>query len=299
MKKGDKDISNKDYIAYIDTDSLFMKMEEFLLDSGVDPEKWKILPDKQKINYILELSRKIEEYVDKSCFEELQQGTYNSTVEKDDFAIVFKQEIVCKAALFIKKKKYGFHVVNDEGVDKDEIDVTGLEIIRSETPTAFKVILKKVLRFILEDKTDKEIIQFVDECKDLIKKEEPEDISSNININKLGKYIVDGEPIKGTPYHIKGAASYHKLLKLFNIDGYYESLIEGNKAKVVYVKSNPYNIDVVSYVKWPKEFTKNGIEPDYEKMIEKFLIKKIKILLEPQNRENILKRNNTFDMFFG
>ena len=289
----------KDYIAYIDTDSLFMKMEEFLLSTGVDQDKWKVLPDKQKIDAILKLSRKIEEYVDDCCYKELQQGTYNSIVERDDFSIVFKQEIVCKAALFIKKKKYGFHVVNNEGVDDDKIDVTGLEIIRSETPSAFKIILKKVLRFILENKTDKEIIQFVNDCKESIKKEEPEDISSNININKLGKYIVNGEPIKGTPYHIKGAANYHKLLKLFNINGYYESLIEGNKAKVVYVKSNPYDIEVISYIKWPKEFSDNGIEPDYDKMIEKFLINKIKILLEPQNREDILKRNSTFDMFFG
>jgi len=289
----------KDYIAYIDTDSLFMKMEEFLLSTGVDQDKWENLPDKQKIDAILKLSRKIEEYVDDCCYRELQQGTYNSIVERDDFSIVFKQEIVCKAALFIKKKKYGFHVVNNEGVDDDKIDVTGLEIIRSETPSAFKIILKKVLRFILENKTDKEIIQFVDDCKESIKKELPEDISSNININKLGKYIINDEPIKGTPYHIKGAANYHKLLNLFNINGYYESLIEGNKAKVVYVKSNPYDIGVISYIKWPKEFSDNGIEPDYDKMIEKFLINKIKILLEPQNREDILKRNNTFDMFFG
>lgn len=290
---------DKDYVAYIDTDSLFMKMEEFLLNKGVDYDKWKVIPDKQKIEMILKLSRKIEEYVDTSCFHELQEGTYNSIVERDDFAIVFKQEIVCKTALFIKKKKYGFHVVNDEGVDEDKVDVTGLEIIRSETPSAFKVILKKVLRFILENKSDDEILEFVDKCKDEIKEKRPDEISSNISINKLSKYVIDGKPIKGAPYHVKGAAFYHQLIKLFGIDHLYDEIQEGTKAKVVYVKPNPYDVSVVSYLDWPEDFKKNHIEPDYDKMTEKFLINKIKILLEPQNREAILERNNSFNLFFS
>ena len=144
---------DKDFVAYIDTDSLFIKFEEFLLSRGIDNDKWVNLPDQNKIDIIIKLSKLVEKYVDGCCYKELQQNTYNSNVDKDEFAIVFKQEIVCKTALFIKKKKYGFHVVNDEGVPKDKVDVTGLEIIRSETPSAFKVILKDVLRFILENKS--------------------------------------------------------------------------------------------------------------------------------------------------
>lgn len=290
---------NKDFVAYIDTDSLFIKFEEFLLSKGIDTDKWKSYPNDKKIEGILKLSRHMEKYVDSCCFKELQQDTYNSIVEQDDFAIVFKQEVVCKSALFIKKKKYGFHVVNKEGVTTDKIDVTGLEIIRSETPSAFKVILKNVLRFILENKSDDEILKFVDDSKDEILKKKPDEISSNISINKLTKYIVDENSIKGTPYHIKGAANYHKLLRLFDLEDHYPKITEGDKASVLYVKPNKYDVDVISYPTWPKQFEDNGIMPDYEKMIEKFLVNKIRILLEPMNKASILDRNNSFNMFFN
>jgi len=292
-------MDQKDFVAYIDTDSLFLKFEEFLLSRGIDEEKWKAHPDDKKIDAILKLSKLLEKYVDNSCFEELQQNTYNSIVKQDDFAIVFKQEIICKTALFIKKKKYGFNVVNKEGVPTNKIDVTGLEIIRSETPSAFKVILKDVLRFILENKSDKDIIDFVDSCKDNIKSKQPHEISSNISINKLSKYIVNNEPIKGTPYHIKGAANYHKLLKLFGLENNYPEITEGDKAHVLYVRPNKFDVDAISYPTWPKQFEANGILPDYDKMIEKFLINKIKILLEPMNKASILDRNNTFSLFFN
>jgi len=249
---------------------------------------------------IMGMSRKLEKYVDDCCFDELQHGIYNSVVEKDDFAIVFKQEIVCKTALFVKKKKYGFHVVNDEGVPKDKIDVTGLEIIRSETPAAFKIILKEVLSMILKNASDGDIMAFVNKSKKTIKNEEATRISSNISINKIGKYIrSNNTPIKGTPYHVKGAANYHKLLGVFDLEHKYQKITEGDKASVMYVKPNKYKVEVLSYIQWPKEFEEMGIKPDYEKQIEKFFINKIRILLKPMNRENILTQNTGFNLFFN
>jgi len=291
-------MENVDYVAYIDTDSLFIKFEEFLLSHGVNKDKWLLIPDDQKIEIIIKLSRKLEKYINDSCYKELQQELYNSTIKQDDFAIIFKQEIICKTALFVKKKKYGFHVVNDEGVPKDKIDVTGLEIIRSETPKAFKIILKKVLSMILKAASDKEIMSFVNKSKKEIKTNNPSDISSNISINKIDKYIKDDIPMKGTPYHIKGAANYHKLIKLFGLDNKYSKINEGDKASVLYVKPNKYKVDVISYIRWPKEFEKLNIFPDYEKQINKFFIKKIQILLEPMNRESILTQNENFNLFF-
>jgi len=265
----------------------------------MDEDKWNKIPFDEKIKIIIGLSKKLETYINDCCYKELQQGLYNSIVEQDDFSIIFKQEIVCETALFVRKKKYGFHVVNDEGVPKDKIDVTGLEIIRSETPSAFKVILKKVLEMILKNASDNEIMKYVNESKKNIKNEEAKNISSNISINNLEKYIrSDDTPIKGTPYYVKGAANYHKLLKVFNLENKYERINEGEKASVIYVKPNPYKVKVISYIHWPKEFEEYSILPDYEKQIDKFFINKIKILLKPMNRENILTKNTTFDLFF-
>ena len=43
----------------------------------------------------------------------------------------------------------------------------------------------------------------------------------------------------------------------------------------------------ISFLRWPKEFD-SVIQPDYEVMIEKFFLKKIKTLLEPMNKEELL-----------
>ena len=53
------------------------------------------------------------------------------------------------------------------------------------------------------------------------------------------------------------------------------------------------------YDRWPHEFNDVGVEPDYDKMIEKFLTNKLKMLLEPMRREHILEQNQAFNLFFG
>lgn len=286
-----------DFVAYIDTDSVFIRIGQFL--DKVLSNDWKALDEELIIENILKLSEIIEMYVNDCAYEETQVGAYNSRMERDEFSIVFKQEIVCKSALFIQKKKYGYHVVNEEGVPTDEIAVTGLEIIRSETPSAFKEALRDMLGMILRNADDTAIYDTYHEYMKSARDAYPEEISENKGVKVLSKYIIDGEPIKGTPYHVKAVAAYHKLLKELELEDFYPEIEEDTKNKLVYVKPNPYNVACVMYDRWPKEFTEVGVEPDYDRMIEKFLTNKLKMLLEPMNREHILEQNQAFNLFFG
>lgn len=193
---------------------------------------------------------------------------------------------------------YGYNVVDEEGEPCDKIDVTGLVIIRSECPTIFRKALRHLLEMILKGRSDDDIKSQVDEYKTSMKTASAEDLSENKGVNNIAKYIVDGKPIKKTPYHVKGANNYHFLLREFGIEGDYEQIREGDKAKVLYVKKNKYGVEVLSYYDWPKEFTENGIQIDYGKQMEKFFLGKVKFLLEPQNREMILTQSKTFDLIF-
>ena len=282
----------------IDTDSLFIAVEEFLLDQGVDKEQWDAIPDEQKIIFVKQISKVIEKHVDDEAYTRTQQDTYNSTVERGDFSIGFKQEIVCRTALFIKKKMYGYNVVDEEGEPCDKIDVTGLVIIRSECPSIFRVALRHLLEMILKGASDEDIKSKVDEYKTSMKSASAEDLSENKGVNNIHKYIVNGKPIKKTPYHVKGANNYHMLLREFGIENTYEQIKEGDKAKILYVKKNKYGIEVITYYDWPQEFTDNGIQIDYGKQMEKFFIGKVKFLLAPQNREMILTQSKVFDLLF-
>lgn len=228
----------------------------------------------------------------------VQKEIYNSTEE--DFVITYEQEKIASSGLFIKKKKYATHTVVEDGMPKDKISITGLEIIRSDTPLIFKEGLKVILEMLLKGAPDSDIVKTSKEYITKAKKLEPQELSSNIGINGMSKYINDDLSCKkGTPWHVKGAANYKKLLTFLKIQNQYPQLEEGVKAKVIYVKQNPYGIDCISYQIWPKEFNKCGVTPDLEKMIEKFFITKVDYLLSPMGKEGIItKTNENLKLFF-
>jgi len=301
---GDVDTSkvvDNDQVAYIDTDSVFITLGNFLDQVITNPDgDWKkVLPEETIIDVILKVSKIVETYINDCAYEETQLQGYNARMAKDDFAITFKQEIVCKSALFIQKKKYGYHVVNDEGDPCDKIDVTGLEIIRSETPSVFREALREMLGMVLRNEDDDVILETYKKHKKLAKASYPEEISENKGVKGLSKYIVDGEPIKGTPYHVRAVAMYHRLLSELELEDTYPKIEEDTKNKLVYVKPNPYRINCIMYDRWPKEFNIAGVEPDYEKMIDKFLHQKMLMLLEPAGKTHILSQNQAFKAFFG
>lgn len=281
--------------------SLFLRFGHFLDKIVGDP--WHQLSDKEKTNIVIRLSKVIERYIDKRSYEEIQKQDYNSSVSKDEFAITFKQEIVCKRALYIKKKKYGFHVVNKEGNPKDDISVTGLDIVRSETPTLFRYALTEILGMILRGSTDEEIRKVIDQYRKKAKKVQPYELSINTSINNISNYLIDDgkevKYIKGTPFHLKGLANYKNLLRKLNIENKYPEIQEGDKARVIYLKDNQYMMESVAFDIWPEEFDKNGIVYDPQIMVEKGFIKKIRFLLSPMKRESLIDKNKNTSAFFG
>jgi len=283
-----------DLICYIDTDSLFVRLGDYfeLFDL-----KWKDKNQEEKIKAIKEESKKIEEYVNKRIYNETQLLDYNSQVK--DFKIEFKQEIIAKSALFLKKKKYAFWCVDEEGTPVDKMSVTGLEIVRSDSSEAVRPRLKHIMEMILKLEPEDKLTETIKKYKKELLKLSPEDLAANIGINNLKKYIVDGKPTKGTPWHVKGASNYRNLLKFLNIENYYEDIHEGVKAKVVYIMKNQFNYQTITFHIWPKEFN-NVLQFDKKIMVEKFFINKIKTLLEPMKKEYLINGDikKTLDLFF-
>ena len=264
-----------------------------------DPDDWISMPDESKIEIIKKISRVIEDEVNENIFENVQIRDYNSQVH--DFKIGFKQEIIAKNALFVKKKKYAFWCVDEEGIPTDKMEVTGLEIVRSDSSEAIRERLKHIMEMIIKGFPDDEIINIIDRYKKELTKVYPEEIAANISVNNINKYIVNGTSQKGAPWHVKGVANYRKLLKELNIQDNYEDISEGIKVKVVYLKKNQFNFETISFIRWAKEFDK-VIEVDKNIMIEKFFIKKIRSLLEPINKEDLLANKSaekSLDSFFN
>ena len=274
-----------DFVIYIDTDSLFFSIEEFVKWWTYD--EWDKLTDEQKEIYSLDICKRVETYVNKQSFERTQIIDLGS-IEKD-FKISFKQEIIAKSALFIQKKKYSLWKINDQGIKMDELHTKGLDIIKSDNPPAVREKLKIITNMILKDASDDDIKKEIASAVKELYLIPVEEIASNISINNLSKFInKDFSTNKGAGWHIKGAANYHKLLDELKLADKYETLEEGEKVRVVYMKANQYNMDTISFKVWPKEFEALHLEVDYDKQIEKNYVGKIEDLLLPLGRVEIL-----------
>lgn len=283
-----------DYVCYIDTDSLFVKLGQWVRD--IKSSIWDELDDDEKIELIKDISAMMEKYIDSRIFNETQLQDYNSQVH--DFKIAFKQEIIAKTALFVKKKKYAYWLLNDEGKPTNKIKVTGLEIVRSESAEAIRPRLTHIMEMIMKQEDDEKIASQIRKYKKELRELDPEALAANIGINNIRKYLGSGSPLKGTPWHVKGVHSYRMLLKELDIVNKYDDVHEGVKAKVIYIKKNPYNLKTVTFNEWPKEFD-SIIQYDPEIMIDKFFVKKIRLLLEPIRKEAIIDRDETaFKSFF-
>jgi DNA polymerase elongation subunit (family B) len=196
-------------------------------------------------------------------------------------------------------------LVNKEGVPKDELKTTGLEIVRSDSSEAIRPRLKRVMEMIVKQDTDENIAAQIRKCRKELMEMSPAELAANVGINNIRKYIrkddnksfdigqeTEARPKKGTPWHVKGVYNYRKLLEHMDIQHKYEDIYEGNKAKVIYVKKNPFNVDMITFQEWPSEFD-DLIQYDYETMIEKFFINKIRTLLAPLNKEHIVDHDDT------
>ena len=287
----------KDYIVYIHTDSLMTRVYEWLKDNGVTDNQWNNISIEQQIDYIKKIAKQIENYVNDRSYKETQLSHYNS--QEHNLKTFFEQEKIALSGVFKDKGRYATWTLLDGGNWKDEMSVTGLEIIRSDSPEMVKPRIKKILEMLLKDYKDDDIRKYINKCKKELKQCSPEEIAENKGINKTDIYIYDNYKCKkGTPHQLKGVANFKYLLNKYNLSSEYEIPQNGNKAKVVYVKKNPFKIESLSFLTWPKEFDNIGIEVDYNKMIINNFTSKVKNLLKTVDKEYLLEENMSIGSFF-
>lgn len=280
-----------------DTDSLFIHIGK-VLEQNIDKDILQQMAEKEILDTVKKVNILIENYVNDRIYREMQRIVYNSA--ETDFRIKFKQEIIAKSVLFVKKKKYSAWHINEEGATVDRIKTTGLEIVRSDTPEVVRPVLKEIITMILKGNSDKEISDRVLSIKKELLSSTPEQISTNTGVHNLSKYIgADNSCRKGTPIHVRSVANFRSLTRFLKIENKYEDIVDGSKVKIVYLKKNKFGFDSIAFLRWPSEFDK-VIQIDYDKQIEKVFLNKVQILLEPMNKINLLngKAKEILGVFF-
>ena len=182
----------------------------------------------------------------------------------------FKRESICDVGVYLQKKRYIIHVLNDEGANVNKFKYVGVEIARSTTPKKAKELIKKVIENSLLGQDQIKANSLYKEVYDAFKLLPVDEIAIRGGLSDLEKYEVKADGFKigtGTPNHVKGALWYNHLLKHLKLETKYERITSGGKVKKIYIAPNKYNIDTLCYpYNFPPEF--NEFQVDYIEMFD-------------------------------
>jgi hypothetical protein len=211
-----------------------------------------------------------------------------------------KRENLADKAIWTAKKRYIMNVHNSEGVQYTEpqIKITGLEAIKSSTPTACRDKIKEALHIIMTG-TENQLHTMIENFRDEFKKMPVEDIAFPRSMNGLSEYK-DNKHIwaKGTPIHVRGALVYNHMLDLLNISKQYQKIQNGEKIKFIYLREpNIFKTDIISFAsKMPNEFRVEEFI-DYETQFQKSFVDPLQIILNCINWR--AEKSNSLESFFG
>ena len=192
-----------------------------------------------------------------------------------DCRFVFKREVIADVGIFLQKKRYVLHILDDEGIPMDKYKYTGVEVVRSTMPDAIKPHVKNIIETMLSTQNISETNKALDNVYKIFKDLPVEDITFVSGIKGYERYAgqCDGyKTAKGMPIHVKAAYFHNLILKRLGVENKYETISSGDKVRYFYVEQpNPYNLSCIAYkYYYPEEF-KKIFHADYDKMFEKIL----------------------------
>lgn len=279
---------DKDFVVAIDTDSIYLTLEDLI----------------EKVCVGKTTEQKIKT-MDKMCEEVFQPFIDQGYTELAEYMnaysqkMVMKREVLADKGIWTAKKRYVLNVHNSEGVQfaKPKIKVMGLEMVKSSTPAVIRDKLRDSLNVILAG-DQKDLHTYVTEFRKEFDKLPVEEIAFPRSCNGVKQYAGSPVYIKGTPIQVRGALLYNHHLKRMGLEKKYQPIRDGDKIKFVYVRTpNPLQEDVIAFSQHlPKEL---GLEAyiDYDKMFEKVFLDALQIVIEPLGWKT--QEESSLEDFFG
>ena len=250
----DKD--DKNYCAYVDTDSNYFNAEPILLHLFPDFED---LSDKEKDNKLEKVALAYQDIITEH-YDNLATDCFN--VKQFDWFdkphwLEMKTECVIRSAYFRATRRYAQWITKQEGIAKETLDIKGLEFMKANFPPILGDFFNDILQQVLKGEQHKSII-------DQIKSFKKQILDGTIPLAKLGnptavkklqKYSgakarageMFTEILKGAPAPVRAAIRYNDLLRLWQLDRKYNLITMADKVKWIYLKDNPYKIEALAF----------------------------------------------------
>lgn len=252
----------EDPIITGDTDSIIMSsVPSLYYKFGSDWLDW---DEDRVMDEVIDISKLMAEVANERS-EKFAQKWLNT----DKNYLEFKEEWVARSGFYVGvKKRYANWIRRKEGATVDDVDIKGLDVIRSSFPKHLQDFLKKILYDILKFVDKDEIYDYIIDVRDDLIENSKDDIdviSFISSANNLGKYSDrTGRPIKGAPFHVKGALNFNRYVRSEGLENKQQTIFEGDKIRVLYLRNNPYNFDVFS-------FPISGMEDELEEFIKYYI----------------------------
>ena len=284
-----KPTEDKDYVIAIDTDSIYLSLEELVERTCAGKT------DDQKIKYMDRICEDIFQPFIDTTYTNLAKymNAYSQKMQ-------MKREVLADTAIWVAKKRYILNVHNSEGVQyaQPKLKVSGLEMVKSSTPQVIRTKMKDVLKVILagnEKNLQKYIVEFLNDFKKL----SVEQIAFPRGMNGLKDYGSSTTIYKkGTPIHVRGALLFNHLLKQHKLEKKYSPIRDGDKIKFVYLKTpNTIQENIIAFAgELPAEFNLHKYI-DYDFMFEKVFLDQLETLIQPIGWS--IEEKSNLEEFFG
>ena len=257
-----------DYIVTSDTDSLFIQTKELILQRN--PELANGTQD-EIVKAVLKVATEIQKLANDNLHQ-LVQELFNIKYPDEPHYFELKQEVVLDRGYFAGKRRYAMHIVNKEGVSTDELDMKGLDLMKSNFPPLFRRFGEHILNEIMFGTSKASIDKQVLEFRESLRTVGWEQILKPTGLKKMKEYLA-APPGAGEifsklglkcPINTKAAIYYNDLLRFKKLDKTYPTFQIGDKMYIGYLKENPYRIDVIGF---------NGYNdpPEIMEFIEKYI----------------------------
>jgi DNA polymerase elongation subunit (family B) len=259
------DIDQKTFVIASDTDSLYMELTDLLKHRNPD---LKYEDREEKIKHLLILTEELQQVANDNL-NNISQDLFNMT-EAHHF--VLKQEVIAEKAYWSGKRRYAMYIVNKEGISIEELEMKGMDIMKSNFPPLFRNFGENLIKNILFGKPKEEIDKDVMEFKKMVGEIEWIKLLKPTGLKKMGEYI-ERKPMAGDlfsklklkcPINTKAAIATNDILRYKKLTVKYPEFTIGDKMYLAYLKPNPYQLTVVGL---------NGYNdaPEIVELVDKFI----------------------------
>ena len=276
--------TNKDYVVAIDTDSVYVTLNEFVERLGPN----------NPIDFLDKMCSGALEGALTKCYDELY-----TTLGGIENKMVMGREVIASRGIWTAKKRYILNVHDNEGVRyaQPKLKIMGIEAIKSSTPAICRQALKDIFKRIID--TDEATVQDdIANFKVAFKQASAEEVSFPRGVNNIGKWT-DRTTVykKGTPIHIRGAILHNNLITKEKLGRSIQKITSGDKVKFTYlVKPNPIKENVIAFVDYmPRQF-KLEKYVDYNLQFEKTFLGAIEPVLDAVGWKS--EKSITLESFF-